>query len=36
MKEEGFAPDKLEVITCPAGAFSTYDVENLKVLPILF
>ncbi len=36
MKKEGFVPDKLERITCPASAFSTYDVEDLKALPILF
>ena len=35
MKKEGFAPAKLENLTCPASAFSTYDLENLKTLPIL-
>jgi len=36
MKMEGFAPDKLEDLTCPSSEFSTYDVENLKALPIRF
>ncbi|MEA1910240.1 MAG: AAA family ATPase, partial [Spirochaetota bacterium] len=36
MKKEGFAPNKLEELSCPSSAFSTYDVENLKALPILF
>ena len=35
MKKEGFAPNKLENLSCPSSAFSTYDVENLKALPIL-
>jgi len=36
MNEEGFSPNNLEKLTCSASAFSTYDVENLKALPILF
>lgn len=36
MKQEGFSPIKLEGLTCPSSAFSTYDLENLKALPILF
>ena len=35
MKKEGFAPTKLENLSCPSSAFSTYEVENLKALPIL-
>ncbi|MEA1910846.1 MAG: AAA family ATPase, partial [Spirochaetota bacterium] len=36
MNQEGFSPVKLEGLTCPSSAFSTYDLENLKALPILF
>jgi len=36
MKLEGFAPELLENITCPESSFSSYEVENLKALPILF
>ncbi len=36
MKKEGFAPDALEEYICSILDFSTYEVENLQTLPILF
>ncbi|MEA1911720.1 MAG: AAA family ATPase, partial [Spirochaetota bacterium] len=36
MKKEGFAPDALEKYICSIQDFSTYEVENLQALPILF
>jgi len=35
MKKEGFAPEKLEQYLCPIHEFSTYEVENIRALPIL-
>ncbi|MEA1911128.1 MAG: AAA family ATPase, partial [Spirochaetota bacterium] len=36
MKKEGFAPENMEQLSCRDSDFSTYEVENLAVLPILF
>jgi len=36
MKKEGFAPDSLDEFICSVFDFSTYEVENLQALPILF
>ncbi|MCK5201286.1 MAG: PD-(D/E)XK nuclease domain-containing protein, partial [Spirochaetales bacterium] len=36
MKQEGFAPDALEELSCRDTDFSTYEVENLMALPIFF
>jgi len=35
MKNESFIPTDLEAIHCSSTDFSTYDIENLKALPIL-
>jgi hypothetical protein len=36
MKKEDFPPTDLENLICSESDFSTYDVENLRALPILF
>ncbi|MCK5155169.1 MAG: AAA family ATPase [Spirochaetales bacterium] len=36
MKQEGFAPEQMEELSCRDTDFSTYEVENLVALPILF
>jgi len=36
LKKEGFTPDKLEEYLSPVHEFSTYDVERIRALPILF
>ena len=36
MKQEGFAPNALENYICSVLDFSTYEVDNLQALPILF
>ena len=36
MKKEGFPPENMEELSCRDSDFSTYEVENLQALPILF
>ncbi len=36
MKKESFAPKDMEKLSCISTDFSTYEVENLSALPILF
>ncbi len=36
MNKEGFAPERMESILCRDSDFSTYEVDNLLALPILF
>ncbi|RKX84289.1 MAG: AAA family ATPase [Spirochaetes bacterium] len=36
MKNEGFSPEQMEELFCRDTDFSTYEVDNLAALPILF